>query len=243
MAERPSEKEKDKEKGRAETDLAETLVREVREHLTDQGGALTRRLADGQRERAKRLDADRARLAGTLGPDHPRVVALDTRLRLVSALASDLATAADDQACVEPTGARDWVVLGVVEDRGGRPLAGLRVQLVGDDQRPSRVRKPLTTDGLGRFRAVYHAADFADEVAAGLRVVVADEGGKEVFRSPETLEPLEGRFTSVTISLSAKVGRQGEAAGQCQARTAKGDQCRNPALAGSTFCSRHLDQS
>ena len=78
---------------------------------------------------------------------------------------------------------------------------------------------------------------FEDERA--FRVLIQNVAGKPVFKSPETITPREGSFTSLTISLPASAVPTADAKQQCAAATAKGTQCRNVAIAGSTYCARH----
>lgn len=225
----------------AGVDFVAAAVEEVRALIIGDDVALLRRFVGAQAARAERLDADRTRLTEELGSEHPRVQAITARLAQASALAARLGTAAEDQACVSDVGQRDWAVLGTITDDEGEPLAGLRVRLRSEDDSRGEGLKPVTTDALGRFRAVYQRADLKTGEKPAFGVLVENREGKVLFRSPESLTPLEGRFTSLSISLATGTVRNGGPKERCTARTAKGKRCRNVAAPGSPFCLRHRD--
>lgn len=220
-------------------DALEALIAEVRGMFAENDPALMQRFADAQLDRAGRLDVDRSRLFASLGADHPRVAALDSKIVRLRGLGADLTIAAEEQACVSKLADREWAVIGRITDSDGNPLAGMRVQLVAPEGKWSQALKPAKTNTRGWFRAVYHGADLGEDKQRRFAVEVDDDSGKTVFRSPEPIEPLEGSFTSLSIALSRGALENGAPSQRCVAATSKGTQCRNMAVSGSTFCGTH----
>lgn len=223
--------------------VVETLAKEFEGLLVEQDAGLAHRFANAQLQRAERLGVDRARMVDVLGADNPRVVALDAKIVRLQTLGDELAAAAEDRSCVTRLEEREWAVFGRIMDSDGNPLAGMQVRLVTPDGSLHKVLKPVKTNARGGFRVVYHGADLGKDKERRFSVLVQDENDKTVFRSSESIEPLEGSFTSLNIALSQDALEHGAPNPRCEATTTKGTQCRNTALTGSTFCGAHSSES
>ena len=106
--------------------IVESLLGDVKGHLSGNSTSLVDRFAVAGGDRARRLGASSARIAEALGDDHPRVVRLRRRADLVAGVTGRLE---DSKARLDRTPElrpHEWLVHGKVVGESGQGLAGLR---------------------------------------------------------------------------------------------------------------------
>lgn len=166
-------------------------------------------LITSRQSEAARLRLQKAELLKTTGPDDPRVKALDRRVigteRVIDFAETSLRTVERGRA-VKPT---DLVFTGRVVDAKGRPLAGLRVELVDAQGRFKDRFGALTTDSNGEFFVRHAAKDIADVIAEKPKLTfrVLDKDGKEVYRAAQAIEPKLGQVTGFDVRIRRAPGR------------------------------------
>lgn len=222
--------------------VVESLLAEVVGHLRSESTTMVERLSTAGSERAHRLESVTARLSEALGDDHPRVIQLRQRADVLGGFASKLDASVERLQAVPTLRPHEWMAHGRVLGDGDEPLPGLRVVVFDQDREGTDLLVDAITDSWGEFRGIYHERDFRDEgeEVPELTVMVYDGKGKPVFRSDPTFQASSTRSDFIQIVLTAERLKDGIPRTQCQAKTAKGQQCRNQALAGHRLCARHM---
>jgi hypothetical protein len=177
-----------------------------------------------------------------IGDDHPRVVRMRRRATLVKDVAGrvdDGRRRLDDADKLRP---HEWLVYGRVTLEGDTPLEGMRVRVFDKDRIEDDLLGDEITDGSGEFRAIYHVRDFLDEEEKlpDLYVMVSDRTGKVVVVSEQPIQPTGSRAVYLQIVITAERLERGVPRARCEAITAKGTQCRNLAVPGSSRCTTHF---
>jgi hypothetical protein len=219
--------------------LIATLQDEIDRHVRGDDASLidrTHALADA---RARRLDATCRRLTEHLGEDHPRVLALTRRQQHLQVIADDLADVADRQRASTHPGKNEWRLHGCVTDRAGRPVVGARI-LLGRRGGERPVGKPATSDTRGRYSLVLDLRETPD--APEVTVEVTDAGGSRLLQSDQPLRPARGETDIADIVVRTPDIERTETRRTCEATTARGTRCRNPARPGSRFCATHGEE-
>jgi hypothetical protein len=70
--------------------------------------------------------------------------------------------------------------------------------------------------------------------------MVFDPSGKALFVSDAPVQPSPGRADFFEIVLTDTRLKEGVPRTRCEATTAKGARCKNPAVPGGSLCARHL---
>lgn len=151
------------------------------------------------------LKREAKRLSRKLGPDHPRVRHLETRLKdkreLIKALEVELELAKIQVPEVEEGGA---LVHGRVVDEHQRGLAGLRVHLENEDEEKLRLVDQAETNTSGYYAFPLEAktlAKLSEAAPEGVLLVVSTRADRVIHREFEPLELGAGARTFKEIVL------------------------------------------
>jgi hypothetical protein len=221
--------------------FVESFLGDLSGHVNGESTAMVERLAEAGADRAKRLETATARLAESLGDDHPRVVQLQRRANLLGSITTKLTSTVERLDAVPALRPHEWMAYGKLMGEDDRPLTGMRVIVFDADRKAADLLVDEITDERGEFRGIYHERDFRDEgeEVPELFVMVFDAKEKPVFRSDHPFLASPTRSDYIQITLTDQRLEEGLPRTPCEAMTAKGSRCRNKALVGETFCATH----
>ncbi len=192
-------------------DQAEEALESMLEQASQALALGLQRFAALQERRARRLGLVSKRLADALGPEDPRVSALEHEAAAAAALQRHIATTAERVKRRPGLKPHEWAVVGRVVDAMGHPVAGVRVRVFDKDRRYDDLLGETTTDEFGDFAVVYHVRDFleAGEKAPELYLEVRDKRGQVLFSSEEVLRYNAGRAEYFEVVLEEEKRKPG----------------------------------
>ncbi len=154
------------------------------------------------------LKQERRRLARKLGPEHPRVRALQRRLGHTASLAREVERLADLPGIRRCHVAEGRVLIhGHVTDRIGRPLHQAQVSLVGDGCEPAE-GKSVRSDARGYYAFDLSPEETAELAEQGARVAVVGHTGTPLVTATAPIDPYETRqLQPLSVSREAVRGR------------------------------------
>lgn len=184
-----------------------SLVGGLAADLRGDRGGLVERLGRAGQQRAERIEAERLRLAGTLGEDHPRVAALQERGDLLRELGGRIDLTVDRGRTRPRRRPQEWVARGLIVDAEGRPLEGLTARVVDREGQLAEVLGDTETDADGAFDLPYHLRVFGDEPPE-LFLVVEDAQGQALVSSEPGVRPEPDRtdFFQVVVPAEPPAG-------------------------------------
>lgn len=161
-----------------------------------------------QQQRAKRLSQVIKRLSETLGPEHPRVVALNRKVLRASQLQQAAEAPLKRTQRLPKVDEYSWLLIGHVIYADGQPASGLRVLLAEANNKPVDGVKPVKTDKLGDFSLVVNVPALKEQYGNKMPTFllqISDNKGSALFSSQTPLSPAEGTADYFDITLAQKI--------------------------------------
>jgi|GEM_PF-1339298 len=144
-----------------------------------------------------------ARLAQKLGPDHPRVVALQERVAADPVLTAQVRAEAARARTQPVSVGGGWAVHGHVRTADGTPVPGLTAALYGPDGRRVEGVGWGCTDAAGYFLI---RVETLPEQVQPVRLHLVDASGRHVYVEPRDLVPAAGQAVYRSITLGKDAG-------------------------------------